>query len=134
MRLYNYIYQNLGCQYTIVHSLDGYDEVSLTDTCKIANNNGEFIFTPNDLGFRKLEQQELWGGETVEDAARIFMNVLDNKATAAQRDAVIINAAFAIQTRCPQKTIEDCKIEAAEALLGGYAKQAFEKYLEVNKD
>ena len=131
MRLYNYIYQNLGVQYSIVHSLDGYDEVSLTDTCKIMNNSGEHVFTPEQMGFKTLQQEQLWGGESVDDAAKIFMNILDNKATDAQRDAVIINTAIAIQTRCADKSLEICKLEASEALKSGKAKQAFEKFIEV---
>lgn len=131
MRLYNYIYQNLGVQYSIVHSLDGYDEISLTNTCKIMNNKGEFVYTPEQLGFATLKQEELWGGSTVDEAARIFMDVLENKATDAQRDAVIINSAIAIQTRCPQKPLQQCKDEAAEALNSGSAKKAFVKFLEV---
>jgi len=133
MRLYNYIYQNLGVQYSVVHSLDGYDEISLTDTCKIMTNAGEFVYTPEQLGFSRLKQEELSGGETVDDAARIFINVLDNKATEAQRNAVIINSALAIQTRNPIKPLEQCKAEAAESLAGGYAKRAFEKFVEIYK-
>ncbi len=133
MRLYNYIYQNLGCQYSVVHSLDGYDEISLTDTCKVSNNLGEFVYTPEELGFRRLKQEELWGGNTVEDAAQIFINVLDNKATEAQRNAVIINTAFAIQTRSSYKPLEQCKAEATESLESGHAKKAFEKFVEIYK-
>ena len=131
MRLYTYIYQNLGCQYSIVHSLDGYDEISLTDTCKVVNNSGEYVYTPEELGFRKIEQIELSGGDTIADAALIFMNVLENKATEAQRNAVIINSAFTIQTRCPQKPLEQCKAEACESLLSGMAKKAFVKFEEI---
>ena len=133
MRLYNYIYQNLGVQYSIVHSLDGYDEISLTDTCKIMSNNGEFIYTPEQLGFKSLKQEELWGGNTVDEAAQIFMNVLDNKATEAQRNAVIINSAFAIQTRSFYKPLEQCKAEAAESLASGQAKKVFAKFVEIYK-
>lgn len=133
MRLYNYIYQNLGVQYSIVHTLDGYDEISLTDTCKIMTNTGEFVYTPEELGFKKIEQSALWGGDTVEEAAQIFMNVLENKATEAQRNAVVINTAFAIQTRCPQKPLEQCKAEALESLQSGHAKKAFAKFVEINK-
>ena len=133
MRLYNYIYQNLGCEYSIVHSLDGYDEISLTDTCKVVNNNGEFVYTPEQLGFKTLKQEELWGGSTIDEAAHLFMNVLDNKATDAQRDAVIINSAFAIQTRSSYKPLEQCKAEATESLAGGYAKKVFVKFLEIYK-
>jgi len=133
MRLYNYIYQNLGCQYSIVHSLDGYDEISLTDTCKIMTNSGEFVFTPEELGYKKIDQSALWGGNTVDEAAQIFMNVLDNKATEAQRDAVIINTAFAIQTRNPIKPLVQCKDEATESLSSGSAKKSFVKFVEIYK-
>ena len=133
MRLYNYIYQNLGVQYSVVHSLDGYDEISLTDTCKIMTNAGEFVYTPEQLGFKRLRQEELSGGETVDDAARIFINVLDNKATEAQRNAVIINSALAIQTRNPIKPMEQCIAEATESLESGHAKKAFEKFVEIYK-
>ena len=131
MRLYNYIYQNLGVQYSIVHSLDGYDEISLTDICKIQTNQGEFVFTPEQLGFAKHQQHELWGGNTVDEAAKIFLQVLDYQATDAQRDAVIINSAFAIQTRCPEKSIEQWKNEAIVSLAGGKAKDAFLKFIEI---
>lgn len=131
MRLYNYIYQSLGCQYTIVHSLDGYDEISLTDTCKIANNSGEFVFTPEQLGYKKIAQSELWGGDTIAEASQILFNVLDNKSTNAQRDAVVINTAFGIQTRCPQKPLSQCKDEALESLQSGMAKKAFLKFEEI---
>ncbi len=133
MRLYNYIYQNLGAQYSIVHSLDGYDEVSLTAQCKVMNNLGEFVYTPEQLGFKTLKQEELWGGNTIDEAAQIFMNVLDNKATEAQKNAVIINSAFAIQTRNPYKPLEQCKAEAAESLESGHAKKAFVKFVEIYK-
>lgn len=131
MRLYNYIYQSLGINYTIVHSLDGYDEISLTSTCKVSNNKGENVYSPEDLGFRQIAQKELWGGETVADASKIFLNVLNNKATDAQRNAVVINSAFTIQTICPEKTIDECKSEALQSLERGKAKKAFEKFIEI---
>jgi anthranilate phosphoribosyltransferase len=133
LRLYNLINQKIGCQYTLVHTLDGYDEISLTDTSKIINNCGEYIYTPEDLGFKKLTQQSLSGGDTIADAAQIFMNVLENKSTEAQKNAVIINSAFAIQTFDFNKSIEVCKQEAVEALESGRAKKAFEKFLEFYK-
>ncbi|MBN2767363.1 MAG: anthranilate phosphoribosyltransferase [Paludibacteraceae bacterium] len=130
MRLYNYIYQNLGVQYSVVHSLDGYDEISLTDTTKIVTNAGEFIFTPEEFGFQRLKQEDLWGGNTIDEAAKIFMNVLENKATEAQKNAVIINSAVAIQTRMPLKSINQCIEEAVHSLEGGYAKSVFGKFVE----
>jgi anthranilate phosphoribosyltransferase len=131
MRLYTYIYQSIGCQYSIVHSLDGYDEISLTDSCKIVTNRGEYLYTPEDMGFRTIAQRDLWGGDTIAEAAQIFVNVLDNQSTEAQRNVVVANAAFAIQTRCPEKTLEQCTAEAIESLQSGRAKQSFVKFEEV---
>ncbi len=131
MRLYNYIYQNLGIHYTIVHSLDGYDEISLTSSCKVTDTHGEYVYEPEDLGFKRISQKELWGGNTVADAAEIFLNVLSNRATEAQTNAVVINAAFAIRTICPGKSIHECKMEAIQSLKSGKAKKAFEKFVEI---
>lgn len=131
MRLYSYIYQTLGIHYSIVHSLDGYDEISLTDTCKITNTTGEYVYEPEELGFARINQSELWGGETVADAATIYMNVLNNQSTAAQKNAVLINAAVAIQTLDPKKGLTDCLKEADESLASGNAKKSFEKFIEI---
>lgn len=131
MRLYNYIYQKMGVRYTIVHSLDGYDEVSLTAPFKIANMDGEKIYEPAELGFAPIAQQALHGGATIAEAAKLFWNILDNKATDAQRNVVTTNAAFAIQTLCPNKPIDTCIAEAWLAIENGNAKRAFEKFISI---
>ncbi|MFV0392292.1 MAG: anthranilate phosphoribosyltransferase [Paludibacteraceae bacterium] len=131
MRLYNYIYQSLGIKYSIVHSLDGYDEISLTSTCKVTNTSGETVYEPEELGYKRIAQSELWGGETVDEAAKIFLNILRNESTEAQRNAVVINSAFAIQTLCPEKSIDVCKSEAQESIESGKAKQTFNKFIEI---
>jgi anthranilate phosphoribosyltransferase len=131
LRLYTLINQKIGTNYTLVHSLDGYDEISLTDTAKIVNNRGEYLATPQQLGFQPIAQSELFGGETIAQAAQIFMNVLDNKSTEAQRNAVLVNSAAAIQTYNPDKSLADCVAEADESLKSGRAKKAFETFIEV---
>src|SRR5215470_4281395 len=107
-RLYNYIYQESGNDFSIVHSLDGYDEVSLTNTFKVINTFGENIYTPESLGFQKVSPIELYGGDTPREAAKIFDNVLNNTATEAQKNVVLINAAIAIQTIDPQLDMQTC--------------------------
>ena len=131
-RLYNYIYQESGNDFSIVHSLDGYDEISLTDTFKIINRFGESIHQPEGLGFRRANPQELLGGSTVKEAAQIFDNVLNNTGTESQKDVVIINAAVAIQTINLQLSISDCLGIARESLESGKAKTALKKFLEIN--
>lgn len=132
LRLYNYTYQESGTRFAVVHSLDGYDEISLTADFKVAMPEKEKIYSPEMLGFKRCTEADLDGGNTPEEAARIFDAVLENRATEAQRNCVVINSAFAIQVICPEKSIETCIAEAKESLDSGRALATFKKYLSMN--
>lgn len=132
LRLYSYTYQESGTRFAVVHSLDGYDEISLTAEFKVAMPEKEKLYTPEMLGFSRTTEAELDGGETVAEAARIFDDVLNNRATPAQKNCVIANSAFAIQVICPEKRISECLEEAQEALENGRALQTFNKFINLN--
>ena len=128
-RLYTYLYQQTDKLFSIVHSLDGYDEISLTGDFKLSGNKGEQILSPGYLGFNKLNQNDIEGGNTVKESADIFMNVLSNKSTEAQKNAVVANSAIALVTANPQLTIEKAIEKVNESLLTGKALEAFKKLL-----
>ena len=132
LRLYNYTYQESGTRFAVVHSLDGYDEISLTADFKVAMPEKEKIYSPELLGFKRCQEADLDGGSTPEEAARIFDAVLENRATEAQRNCVVINSAFAIQVICPEKSIETCIAEAKESLDSGRALATFKQYVSMN--
>ena len=129
LRLYSYTYQASNIKFAVVHSLDGYDEISLTKEFKVATSESEKIYTPESLGFSRYTEMDLDGGNTPEDAARIFDNVLANTATEAQKDVVIVNAAFAINVICPEKPIEECIALARESLESGRALDTLKKFI-----
>jgi anthranilate phosphoribosyltransferase len=114
----------MGINFAVVYAHDGYDEISLTDDFTIITNQGTQIYTPEDLGFRKIKSEDLFGGDTVEEAATIFKTILRGKGTTSQNNVVIVNAAFAIQCFDQQKSIESCLNEAKESLESG---KAFDK-------
>lgn len=132
MRLYNYIAQNEGIACTIVHSLDGYDEISLTSPFKVSDANGERLFTPADLNFDTHSQADIYGGDTVSEAAKIFDNVLEGKAKAAQRDCVIANAAFALTTLNPEMSLSEARQRAEVSVDSGRALNAFKTFVKLN--
>lgn len=132
MRLYTNVFQKMNVGFAVVSSLDCYDEISLTSEFKVSTAKYESIFCPEDLGFTQVDQLELFGGETKEDAAKIFDNVLNNTATTAQKQCVIANAAFAIQAIETQINIEECVAMATESLESGRALKDFKKFLELN--
>lgn len=132
LRLYSYIYQEENKKFSIVHSMDGYDEISLTGQFKVISNHGEQLFMPDDIGFKRIKQEELYGGDTPEDAASIFRNVLSASATDAQMNVVLVNAAFGIQTIDQNKTIGDCIEIARDSLYGKKALKVLEKFVKIN--
>ena len=125
-RIYNYLLQQTGRQFTIIHSLDGYDEISLTSDTKVITNVGEQIFTPEQLGKRMVGPMDIYGGQTVEESAKIFRTILDGKGSWAQNAVVMANAAMALHSTGQYKTYDNAYAAAVESLESGKAKAALE--------
>ncbi len=128
-RLYGYLYQNTDKQYSIIHALDGYDEISMTGDFKVINNQGESYYNMEELGFTPISALDLTGGETIADAAQIFLSILNNQGTDVQNNVVLTNAAFAIRTFNPEKSFGDCFYEAESSLMEGKALRSFQKLI-----
>jgi anthranilate phosphoribosyltransferase len=128
-RLYSYLYQEIEKEFVILHSLDGYDEISLTGGFKAIDNKGERILFPDDLGLEKLEANDLFGGNSVEEAAKIFIDILEGKGTNAQNQAVIANAAMALYCGKGNISLNDAVEMAKESLIAGKALDRFNKLL-----
>ncbi len=131
-RIYAYLYQNSTTNYTILHALEGYDEVSLTCDFKTFSNKGEHMVELSTLGFDKINANTIKGGHTVEDSAKIFVSVLDNKGSDNQNNVVLCNAAIAINTIKPEKSFADCFYLAEESLKSGGAKRSFNQLIASN--
>lgn len=128
-RLYAYLYQDTDKNYTILHALGGFDEVSLTSDFKTFTPKGEALHTVADLGFEQLLENDIKGGDTVESSAGIFTSILNGEGTDAQNNVVLCNAALAIQTIDPSKSFGDCFYEAEESLLSKRALNSFKTLL-----
>jgi anthranilate phosphoribosyltransferase len=126
-RLFAYLYQQTDKQFLVLHALDGYDEVSLTGAFKIITAHTEQVLTPSDLGLNTLHAKQLSGGETVEASAKIFMNVLNDEATAAQKQAVLANAALALHCADPRLSFADAVATAKDSLESKKALNSFKK-------
>jgi anthranilate phosphoribosyltransferase len=123
-RMYQYLFQEEQMQYTIIHALDGFDEVSLTDECKLISENEEHIIKPNYFGFDAVSLVEIHGGDTVEEAAKNFMTILKGEGTKAQNEVVLANAALAIKTHQKIEITEAIE-RAKDSLFGLKALQSF---------
>jgi anthranilate phosphoribosyltransferase len=126
-RIYNYLLQQTDNNFTIIHSLDGYDEISLTGDVKVITNEGERIMTANELGRRTVSPADIFGGNTVEEAAKIFKTILEGKGTWAQNAVVLANSAIALQCIGRYDNYDECYQLAVESLESGKAMEALKK-------
>lgn len=132
LRLYANIHQQIGDNYGIVTSYDGYDEISLTSGFKFVTRNFEKVYTPLEMGLKYVKPEEIYGGSTPEEAMRIFDSVLHGTATEAQTDVVIANAACGISLMNPNLPMDDTIAAARESLQSGKALSCFKKFVELN--
>jgi anthranilate phosphoribosyltransferase len=125
-RVYNYLLQQTGGRFTIIHSLDGYDEISLTGDTKVITNQGERIMTPEELGRRMVNATDIYGGNTVEEAAKIFTKILKVEGSWAQNAVVLANAAMALYATGMFGGYEEAYYAAVDSLESGRAYTALE--------
>ncbi len=131
-RMYGYLYQKGDKQFTILHALDGYDEISLTGSTKAITNQTEMMLDPEDFGVTAHLQQDIYGGDSIETSAKIFLDVISGKGTNPQNNVVCANAGMAIATvkgLTPQEGFDLAK----DSLMSGKAKQKLEQLIALSK-
>jgi anthranilate phosphoribosyltransferase len=126
-RIYNYLLQQTNKNFTIIYSLDGYDEISLTGDTKVITNAGEKIMTAETLGKRTVSAADIYGGSTVEEAAKIFISILKGSGSWAQNAVVMANSAMALYCTGKYKNYDECYQLAVESLESGRAYDCFKK-------
>lgn len=131
-RMYGYLYQNTDSNFTIVHALDGYDEVSLTGATKVITHSTEGMIHPEDFGVQLIQQSDIEGGKTVAESAQMFMNIISGKGTNAQNNVVCANAALAIATVTGCTPLQGFE-QAKESLFSGKGLAALKKLQELSK-
>ena len=131
-RMYAYLYQNTDVNYSILHALDGYDEITLTGDAKIISKTSESIINPKDFSLSRLHFDDIKGGTTIEESATIFMNIISGNGTDAQQNVVCANAAMAIAT-VEKNSILQAFARAKESLQSGKALEKLQKLQQISR-
>ncbi|TDS11629.1 anthranilate phosphoribosyltransferase [Maribacter caenipelagi] len=132
-RMYGYLYQKTDKNFTVLHALDGYDEISLTGSTKTISNHTESMLKPSDFGVKQIKQSDIVGGDAIDTSAQIFLNVLQGKGTEPQNNVVCANAGIAIATVNKLTPLEGFE-KAKESLLGGHGLTALKKIQGLSKN
>jgi anthranilate phosphoribosyltransferase len=133
LRKYHHIYQQDKLSYTVLHDTNGYDEISLTGAVKIYSAKEEKMIQVNTFGLEKISSKQIFGGNTIEDAANIFISVLRNESSIAQKNVVAANAAIAYKTVYPSVSEQAAFALAIETIDNKKALATFEKSLIKNQ-
>lgn len=129
-RIYQYLLQKKNADFLLVNALDGYDEISLTSDTKIIDKNGEKIFSAEDLQFKNIDPETIFGGNSIDEAAHIFKNILEGNGTYEQNAVVLANAAMALKNTGKYGDYGNCLKMAKESLLEGKALNGFKKLVD----
>ena len=132
-RMYGYLYQKTDKNFTVLHALDGYDEISLTGNTKTISNKTESMLKPSDFGVKQIKQQDIVGGDSIESSTQIFLNVLQGRGTEPQNNVVCANAGIAIATVEGLSPIQGFE-RATESLLSGRGLAALKKIQELSSN
>ena len=129
-RIYQYLLQKKNADFLLVNALDGYDEISLTSDTKIIDKNGEKIFSAEDLQFKNIDPETIFGGNSIDEAAHIFKNILEGNGTYEQNAVVLANAGMALKNTGKYGDYDNCLKMAKESLLEGKALNGFKKLVD----
>lgn len=127
-RLYRYVLESEPSSFSIVHSLDGYDEISLTADTRIITKEGERTCDAIELGKRTAEPSDIYGGNTPEDASKLFYKILNRQGNWAQNAVVLANASVALQT-ATGKDYDTCYAMSVESFESGRAMEKFNQLM-----
>jgi len=125
-RIYTYMLQQSGSRFAIIHSLDGYDELSLTGDARVITTEGETVMTPEQLGKRMVSPSDLYGGNSPEESAKIFRAILACEGSWAQNAVVLANAAMALHCTGAFPDYDRAFEAAVESLESGRAKSVLD--------
>jgi len=131
-RLYGYLYQQTDKQFIVLHDVRGYDEISLTGPVKVFSDTGERLLTPDEMNMEEITPEEIAGGATVEESAKIFLKILEGKGTAAQNKVVVANAGMALYCCDRAAGLPNALARAEESLRSGKALLTFRKLLDTS--
>jgi anthranilate phosphoribosyltransferase len=119
----------------VVSSREKMDEISISDITYAGHlKNGVieyFEIDPQMLGIKKAPFEAILGGEA-EENGKILTDILNNRSTDAQRDMVLINAAYALVAEGMAKDAHEGLEIARDTLLSGKAAEKLKQIVSVS--
>jgi anthranilate phosphoribosyltransferase len=132
-RIYHHVLSPHRKNYSVLHSMDGYDEISLTGDTRVFSKLDDTILNATSVNVESINSQEIHGGNSTEEAAQILTSILKGEGTSAQNNVVALNTAQGIITLNPSQKIDEVFAIALAHIQSGEAFRHFESFINYHK-
>jgi anthranilate phosphoribosyltransferase len=132
-RLCHYLAQQQDKRYFIVHSSDGYDEISLTSSFYLYSQHGDQLLEPEEIGLMRNRPEEIEAGATRDKSAQCFLDILNGKGTSAQENVVVANAAVALVCSNMANSFSEGMDKARWAIRSGEALKKLNRSIQLSR-
>lgn len=130
-RLYCALLQRRKVKFAVVHSLDGYDEVSLTGLVRVVTHKGWYEFSPDYFGCKVIPPESLQSPGGIQESAALVVKILEGHGSPAHEDVTCANAALAMWSYEETGTIAEYMEKARESVRSGRALGVLKRSQEV---
>lgn len=115
---YQHILKSRRSNFTVLHGLSGYDELTFIGETRILKAKSDQVLqeAPNQF---QIKPEEISGGNSVSESARIFTSILRGEGTKSQNTVLAGNVALALQTFAPEMSFENAFEKASEQIKSG---------------
>jgi anthranilate phosphoribosyltransferase len=119
-RQYQHVLRTERKDFTVLHGMEGFDELTFIGVTRIFGKERDIILESSPLDI-KYTLTDINGGETVQQAADLLVNLLSGKGTEPQNVVLAGNVALALQTFHTEMDFETAFAKGYEAVKSGNA-------------
>lgn len=124
-KMYQHLLRPNRKAFSVVYAMDGYDEITLTDTTRVLSKNNDSLVSAANFGLNPITPAALSSGGTIDKAAGILLSIIRGEGTSVQTEVVAANVATAIQTIQPDSSVKDAFQEAHQFIRSGQTAKHF---------
>ena len=122
----------------IIHSDEGMDEISVAGDTQIfdfkqGREMKQYVVNPKDFGFNIYNLEQIRGGDRKENA-KIFLDILKNRASKAQAAAAVLNSAAGMTVFGKTGNFQQGIILAKEQIETGKALRKLDEFIKISNN
>jgi len=124
-RSYAHVLRTERKQFTVVHGMSGYDELTLCDSTRALSKNEDRILHHNDYSVAKPSANQLRSGKDPKDNAQLIRTILKGHGSEEQTNVIAANVTEARLLFDPSGDRKEVFIDSKKFIESGYPAKHF---------